>query len=276
VKGGLLTIPLGPPPAIPAPPVLPSVIGHRGAAGCAPENTLAALRWAKALDCRWVEFDVRLTADREPILLHDDRLARTTDGRGQVVRLPLAALRRHDAGGWFAPEFAGERIPTLAEAVALLAELELGANIELKAGRGDAADTGRVVAGALDQLWPPHLPAPLLSSFSPEALAAARLCAPQFARGRLFRRVPRDWRRRAETFGCASIHANHRRLAPTIVAEIRESGYCLLAYTVNEPARARVLLNWGVTSVISDVPHIILAGLDGGSRGTAGTGPDAI
>jgi glycerophosphoryl diester phosphodiesterase len=265
-----------PPPIIPAPPVLPSVIGHRGAAGCAPENTLAGLRRAKALECRWVEFDVRLTADREPILLHDDRLARTTDGRGQAARLPFAALRRHDAGGWFAPEFAGERIPTLAEAVALLAELELGANIELKAGRGNAADTGMVVAGALDRLWPPHMPAPLLSSFSPEALAAARPHASQFARGMLFRRVPRDWRERAETLGCVSIHADHRRLAPTIVAEIRESGYCLLAYTVNAPARARVLLNWGVTSVISDVPHIILAALDGGSRRNAGAGPDAI
>ena len=265
-----------PPPAIPALLVLPSVIGHRGAAGCAPENTLAGLRRAKALDCRWVEFDVRLTADREPILLHDDRLARTTDGRGRAVRLPLAALRRRDAGGWFAPEFAGERVPTFAEAVALLAELELGANIELKARRGDAADTGRVVAGALDRLWPPHLPAPLLSSFLPAALAAARQRAPQFARGMLFRRVPRDWRERAETLGCASIHADHRRLPPTIVAEIRESGYCLLAYTVNAPARARVLFNWGVTSVISDVPHIILAALEGGSRRTASAGPDAI
>jgi glycerophosphoryl diester phosphodiesterase len=242
------------------------VIGHRGAAGAAPENTLAGLRRAKALDCRWVEFDVRLTADREPILLHDDRLARTTDGRGTAVRWPLAALRRRDAGGWFAPEFAGEPIPTLAEAVALLAELELGANIELKAGRGDAADTGEVVAGALTRLWPPHLPMPLLSSFRREALIAARQRAPQFARGMLFRRVPRDWRARAETLGCAAIHADHRGLTPTIVAEIRKSGYCLLAYTVNEPVRARVLLRWGVISVISDVPHIILAALEGGSR----------
>ncbi len=251
------------------------MIGHRGAAHCAPENTLAGLRLAKALGCRWVEFDVRLTADREPILLHDERLERTTDGRGRAARLPLMALRRLDAGRWFAREFAGERIPSLAEAVALLAELELGANIELKAGRGDA-DCGWIVAGALARLWPPHLPAPVLSSFSPEALAAARQEAPQFARGMLFRRVPRDWRRRAETSGCASIHADHRRLAPTIVAQIRELGYCVLAYTVNEPARARALLNWGATSVISDVPHIILAALAGGPRQTAEAGPEEM
>jgi glycerophosphoryl diester phosphodiesterase len=254
---------------------LSPVIGHRGAARCAPENTLAGLRRAKALGCRWVEFDVRLTADREPILLHDERLARTTDGRGRAGQLPLAALRRRDAGRWFGPEFAGERIPTLAEAVALLAELELGANIELKASRGDA-DCGRIVAGALARLWPPHLPAPVLSSFSPEALAAARQEAPQFARGMLFGRVPRDWRRRAETSGCAAIHADHRRLASTIVAQIRESGYCVVAYTVNEPARACALLNWGATSVISDVPHIILAALAGRPWQTAAAGPQPI
>src|SRR5882757_10846072 len=73
-----------------APLQLPPVIGHRGAAACAPENTLAGLRKAKALGCRWVEFDVRLTADNQPVLLHDNRLERTTDGRGRVSALSLA------------------------------------------------------------------------------------------------------------------------------------------------------------------------------------------
>jgi glycerophosphoryl diester phosphodiesterase len=255
------------------------VIGHRGAAGCAPENTLAGLRRAKMLDCRWVEFDIRLTGDREPILLHDGRLDRTTDGRGRAARLSLAAIRRHDAGSWFSPAFAGEPIPTLAEAVALLAELGLGANIELKAGRANAVDTGRVAAGALARLWPPQLPAPLISSFSTEALVAARQSAPQFACGILCRSIPRDWRKRAKNLGCVAIHADHRRLSPATVAEIRASGYAVLAYTVNEPARAHVLFTWGVTSVFSDVPHIILAALAGGSsRQTVAVagGPAAI
>ena len=91
------------------------MIGHRGAAASAPENTLAGLRCAKALGCRWVELDVRLTADRQPVVIHDNRLQRTTDGRGRVSALPLAAIRRHDAGAWFAPSFAGERVPTLEE-----------------------------------------------------------------------------------------------------------------------------------------------------------------
>jgi glycerophosphoryl diester phosphodiesterase len=238
---------------------LPSVIGHRGAAACAPENTLAGLRKAAELGCRWVEFDVRLTKDNHLILLHDNRIDRTTDGRGSAAALSLAALHRCDAGSWRGPGFKGERIPTLADAVALLGEIGIGANVELKAVRGRQAETGAAAAAQLLRLWPSHLPAPLISSFHQDALAAARARAPEVARGILFRAVPRNWRAVAESLGCLAIHADHRRLHPAIAAEIRQSGYPLLAYTVNDPARAHMLLEWGVTSVFSDVPHILAA-----------------
>src|SRR5512142_2967244 len=116
-----------------APFRLPPVIGHRGAAAHAPENTLAGFRRAKALGCTWVEFDVRLTADGVPVLCHDPRLDRTTDRSGRVAAQTLAAIQTSDAGGWFAPVFAGERMPSLEEALLLCAELGLGANIEIKA-----------------------------------------------------------------------------------------------------------------------------------------------
>ena len=132
--------------------VLPRVIGHRGAAAYAPENTLAGFRKAKALGCHWVEFDVRLTGDSQPVLLHDDRLERTTNGRGGISGLQLAAVRRYDAGNWFHSSFAGERVPTLEEALLLLAELGLGANVELKAVRGREAATGAVVGELLGDL----------------------------------------------------------------------------------------------------------------------------
>jgi glycerophosphoryl diester phosphodiesterase len=238
---------------------LPSVIGHRGAAARAPENTLTGLRKARELGCRWVEFDVRLTMDKHLILLHDDRIERTTDGRGSAAALPLAALRRCDAGAWCGPGFKGERIPTLADAVALLGEIGIGANVELKAVRGREAETGAAAAAMLCRLWPSHLPVPLISSFHQDALAAARARSPGIARGILFRAVPKNWRAVAESLGCAAIHADHRRLHPAIAAEIRQSGYLLLAYTVNDPARAHLLLEWGVVSVFSDVPHILAA-----------------
>jgi glycerophosphoryl diester phosphodiesterase len=238
---------------------LPPVIGHRGAATCAPENTLAGLRQAKALDCRWVEFDVRLTADGQPVLLHDSRFERTTDGRGKLTALSLAEVRRHDAGSWFGPSFAGERVPTLEEAVSLLGELGIGANVELKATRGRETQTGTVVAEMLTRLWPSKLPPPLISSFQPGALAAAKAGAPGVARGILFRAIPKNWRIIAERLGCATIHAAHQRLSPAIVAEIRGCGYPVLAYTVNDPGRASTLFGWGVTSVFSDAPQRLRA-----------------
>jgi glycerophosphoryl diester phosphodiesterase len=235
---------------------LPRVIGHRGAASCAPENTLAGFRRARALDCQWVEFDVRLTADARPVVLHDDRLTRTTDGRGRVSALSLAAVRRHDAGAWFGASFAGERVPTLEEALTLLAGLGLGANVELKATRGREAETGTVVADLLARLCPSALPELLISSFRPAALAAAGARAPRIARGILFGVIPENWRAVAERLGCATIHADYRRLRPALVTEIREAGYPVLAYTVNDPGRANALFDWGVTSVFSDDPSL--------------------
>jgi glycerophosphoryl diester phosphodiesterase len=236
---------------------LPPVIGHRGVAGMAPENTLAALRRAHALGCRWVEFDVRLTGDGELILLHDDRLERTTNGCGIARALSLSAIRRFDAGSWFDPAFAGERVPTLAQAIAVLSELELGANVELKPNRGDAIETGTVAADAVTRLWPAHLPAPLISSFVPDAIEAVRQRAPAIARGLLLRSATGKRWRRAEVLGCATVNVDHRRLHPAVVAEIRKAACSVLAYTVNDEMRARELFEWGVSSVFSDVPQMI-------------------
>jgi glycerophosphoryl diester phosphodiesterase len=236
---------------------LPPVIGHRGAAARAPENTLAGLRRAKALGCSWVEFDVRLTGDGVPVLCHDPRLDRTTDGRGLVSARSFADIRDCDAGASFAPEFAGERVPPLDEALALAAELEHGANIEIKAERGRDYATAAAVAATVRRLGD-NAPSLLVSSFQAAAVAAIRTLAPQLLRGILFRLVPRGWIETARRLGCAVIGADHRRLWRGRVAAIRAAGYPLMAYTVNDPARARLLYAWGVTSVFSDVPDIIL------------------
>ena len=109
----------------------PWLVGHRGACDVAPENTLASFAQALADGADMVEMDLRLSADGAVVVFHDERLDRTTDGLGEVASLTLAELRRLDAGSWFAPRFAGERIPTLAEVfdwaqgrIALLLELK--------------------------------------------------------------------------------------------------------------------------------------------------------
>jgi glycerophosphoryl diester phosphodiesterase len=236
---------------------LPRVLGHRGAVASAPENTLAGFRTAAALGVRWVEFDVRLTYDGSCILLHDETVERTTNGAGRARDLTLAELQRLDAGSWFGPAFAGERIPTLEEAIATLAELGLGANIELKPSPGQEAETAQTALAIVKERWPEHLPTPLLSSFQEAALAAAREAMPEAPRGLLLGAVPPDWRQRAEDLDCATIHCDHRKLDPETVRAMTEAGYPVLAYTVNDAARAATLFERGVVAVFSDSPERI-------------------
>ena len=250
---------------------LPPVIGHRGAAAAAPENTLAGMRMARELGARWVEFDIRLSADGQCIALHDDTIDRTSDGRGEAVHLSFAALRRYDAGAWFDKRFAGERIPSFAEVIDLLGTLGLGANVEIKPAAGQEAATARAVAATLQDTWPAHLPPPLLSSFSPVALAVARDAAPGIARGHLFGRLTANWRAEVERLGCTTVHCDERRLDRATARAVIADGYPLLAYTVNRPERARELLGWGLSAVFTDCPDRIIADLPAGWK----TSPNA-
>ncbi|MBV9554224.1 MAG: glycerophosphoryl diester phosphodiesterase [Alphaproteobacteria bacterium] len=251
---------------------LPPVIGHRGAAAHAPENTLAGFRAARALGCTWVEFDVRLTGDGTLVVCHDDALGRTTDGTGRISRLPVDAIRRCDAGSKFAPLFAGEQVPTLAQALTLCGELGLEANVEIKAERGRAAATVAAVAAYVGGAGKNSGPPMLISSFLPDAAAAAAMLLPEVPRGMLWRKLPRGWRRIAAALGCTTIHLGHTELNSATVAQVTEAGYPLLAYTVNDPARARQLFGWGVASVFSDAPDIILAALANDAVGARGAG----
>jgi len=234
-------------------PDLPPVIGHRGAAGSAPENTLAGFRRAARLGLRWIECDVRCTADGVPVLLHDANLERTTDGRGPVARQSARAVAGLDAGSWFGAEFAGEPLPTLAAALACWRELGLAANLELKSEDGGAAALVDAVAAALDAARFPG--ALLISSFEPESIEAARARLPALPRGLLCEELSGDAIARALALSCRSVHAAAARLAPEAVAKARAGGLEVLAYTVNEPADARRLWACGVRSVFSDWPE---------------------
>jgi glycerophosphoryl diester phosphodiesterase len=242
-----------------AAPRVPHLIGHRGAALLAPENTLAGFRKAAEAGARWVEFDVRLSKDGRCVLLHDDTLERTSTGRGRADLYTLEELQRLDAGLWYGAAFTGERLPSLEEAIALLAELGLGANVELKPAPGAEIETARAVAAVLRASWPRSLPMPLISSFKEASLAAIRDAAPEFPRGLLVGAVPPDWRERAEALGCVTMHCNHKRLDRAQAREIIEAGYPLLAYTVNNPARAQELWAWGIASAITDCPDRLLS-----------------
>lgn len=238
----------------------PRVVAHRGGGTLAPENTLAGIDTGARLGLKMIEFDAKLSADDVVFLLHDDTVDRTSNGHGAAARMNYAKIAALDAGGWCDPRFAGEPMPTLAQVAERCARHGLAANIEIKPCRGRDVETGRRVAMEAARLWADCSPAPLLSSFSIEALAAARKAATGLPRGLLVGSVPADWRVLAAELGCVSLHADHRNLDAALVAEIKSAGLAILAYTVNDPDRARALGEWGVDTICTD--RIDLIGAD--------------
>ncbi len=234
------------------------VIGHRGAAGHAPENTLVSIRKAWDLGAGWVEFDTKITEDGAVIVFHDDKLKRTTGVKGDVAKTPLKEILTLDAGAWFGEAFAGERVPTLDQAIGVLEDLGLGANVEIKPSPGLAVETGRAVAAVLKTAWPETLPPPLVSSFDPSTLAAVGDAAPGLSRALLVFKIPRDWRARLKGLGCAALHVQAKHLTAEKAGAVIDAGYALRAFTVNDKAEAEKLFGWGAEAVISDFPDRIM------------------
>lgn len=226
---------------------LPKVVGHRGAMAYAPENTLESFREAHRRGATWVEIDVKLTADGVPIVMHDDSLKRTTG----VDRLAAETL---------AAELPAS-VPTFEQAIACFGELGLGCNIEIKPCKGREAETAQVAVAMLRRLWPARLPAPLLSSFKDASLAAARDTAPEFARALLIDELKDDWRGRALAVEAVGINTNGKRLTAPRAVEIKQAGYLLSTYTINDPDVARVLVAMGTDCVITDMPDVVLVAL---------------
>jgi len=243
---------------------LPRVIGHRGAAGYAPENTLAGFTVAAEQGVTCVEFDVRLTKDGVPVLLHDDDLVRTTDGSGPVAAMTLKEIKKLDAGSWFDESFAGEEVPTLAEALDVIHDCGMTPNIEIKANAGEHWHTGRVVGDELERLWPPGRPLPLVSSFKMRALAGFKRTRPDLPVGlNVWRRPHIEWACGARLLGCVSVHFSADRVTDRQIARAKASGRRVVCYTVNDAALAQHLFRRGVDAVFTDEPDIILAAVDG-------------
>ena len=244
-----------------ATPTLPPVMGHRGAAASAPENTLASIHHAGEAGVAWVEFDVMLTGDDRPVLFHDDSLARVTGRDALMADLPLEEVRSLDAGAWFDAAFAGETIPTLEQALALVQQLGLHPNIEIKPTLGRDVVTAVRVVETLADIWPRERPLPMISSFSRMSLAAVRACQPRWPLGLIAWELPADWRETLEALGCVSIHLAEGTVIGDTVQPLQAAGYQVAAFTVNDVDRARALRAMGVQSLITDDPGRILAGL---------------
>ena len=219
---------------------LPLVIGHRGARGLAPENTLPGFRLAYELGVSAVELDVHFVADCL-LIIHDDTLERTTDGRGKIASLDLQTLRSLDAGG-------GSPIPMLEE---MLAELPqgVGVNIELK-GPNTAVPTAKLLTAF------PELDL-LVSSFDHRELAHFHHLNHQVRVAPLFNRWRRDAWQIVEDLDAWSVNLSLKIVNQTIIEVAQRQGVKILIYTVNDLDVARRVLTQGATGVFTDYPDMI-------------------
>jgi glycerophosphoryl diester phosphodiesterase len=233
----------------------PRWIAHRGAGKLAPENTLAAFQLGARHGYRMFECDVKLSADDLPFLLHDDTLARTTNGQGVAGEQRWEALAKLDAGSWHSPPFAGEGLPLLDSIARFCLYHGYCLNIEIKPTPGQESRTGRVVANEAARLWStasgPVAP-PLLTSFAPAALQAARRAQPQLPRGLLLDALVDGWLESAQALQCVAIICQHRLWTAQTVAQAKQAGFRLLSYTVNDEASASRLIALGTDGIITD------------------------
>ncbi len=236
------------------------VFGHRGAKAYAPMNTLPAFELALAQGAHGIELDVHRSRDGHPVVCHDFTVDATSNGTGVVTQMTLAELKALDAGSWFSSAFAGAQIPTLDEVFEAVGH-KLIVNVEIKSM--DAAQTDgveEVVAdcirrhGMTDRV--------IVSSFNPYTLIRFRKIAPEVAIG--FLHMAAAAMPTADVMAdqpYEAFHPYYQDVTPKLVAQTHAAGRVVNTWTVNDPADALRLRDWGVDCVITDNPDVILQAL---------------
>jgi len=206
------------------------IIGHRGAAALAPENTLAGIRKASACGLRWIELDLSLLGDSTPVLSHDHEFDRCTNYSGSLSRSTLTDLLQIDAGSWFSQEWHNEKLPLLSDALFAFQMISV--------------------------YW--HDPDKLIiSSFDHQALSAYRALDAQANIGLLYDYLPERWHLQAAAIQACSIHCDCNAMTQADIQDVKASGYDLYCYTCNDPEQADRLFALGVDGIFTDNPFIM-------------------
>ena len=229
----------------------PLIVAHRGYSALAPENTLAAYRLAIAAGAPAAECDVSCTQDGQGVLLHDGTVDRTTDGTGPVTELTLAQVKALDAGSWKGEAFRGERIPTLAETLALTrGKLRLVIEVKQPGIAARVVETIRE-AEAMDDVT--------LISFSADTCRQLRDLEPTLPVGWLTVGCNEDDPDEADTLirtalaaHCQFLNVAWTGLRPSLMERARLAGMAVWAWTIDDPAAMRQMAERGVTAITTN------------------------
>ncbi len=229
----------------------PQIVGHRGARGLAPENTLPAFEVAAELDIDGVEFDVQRTADGALVVFHDDEVDRTTTGTGTLWEMSLAAIQALDAGTPFDARFAGTRVPTLRETLEYLKTTRLLLFIELK----DPWRFPGMAQQCVDLVRELDLvKRTQFRSFHHDVLHELYAIAPEISLSALWDdRLPAD-----DEVTWKTVDAPHQLLTPDNIRHMQARGQQVTAWTVNDVERARALMDAGIDGLCTDYPDRLL------------------
>jgi glycerophosphoryl diester phosphodiesterase len=226
------------------------IMAHRGDQKHAPENTLAAFRKAVAIGADCIELDVRRTRDGHLVVIHDERVDRTTDGIGRVADLSLAELRQLDAGSWFSPEHAGERIPTFPEAIAAIApHLTFATEIKEPPGLIEAQVLAALKeAGALART--------VITSFNADVIRLVKELEPSAKTGLIG--SDSGLLERAVAVGASWIDPYKDGCTPELVAAAHAAGIRVTTWIIDAPEELRHYEAMGVDRVTSNDPERLL------------------
>jgi glycerophosphoryl diester phosphodiesterase len=237
------------------------VIAHRGFSGRAPENTVAAIREAIEIGADMAEIDVTLTADNRVVVIHDETLQRTTNGSGNVAEHDFDEIRSLDAGSWFAPQFAGEKVPTLGEVLDLV-KGQILLNVEIKSEAVDRGISDKVAAaikerGMTDQV--------IVSSFSPTALEQMHAVAPEIRTAVLYNKELQRGQDPVEIvrgLGASAFNIRGSRLKAKMLRSCREQGIPVAVYTVDKPRKMKRWVKKGIDAIFTNHPDRLLEVLE--------------
>lgn len=235
----------------------PLIIAHRGWSARAPENTLSAFRLAMEFGVDGLELDVHMSRDGHVVVCHDERLERTTDGRGHIVEHSLEQLKQLDAGSWFSKEYAGERIPTLRELLEGITKSKWRGliNIELKSGVVRYPGLEQAVADLVREF--DLVEEVLISSFNHYSLVEIRRIASEIKTAPLYiSGLYQPWEY-ARSLGSQALHPMHAAAQPEIIAGAHAAGVLVNTWTIDQPDLARRLSDAGIDGIITNRPDEI-------------------
>lgn len=238
------------------------LVAHRGGAAEAPENTFGAFRRALRLGIRWFEIDVQMTRDGALVVIHDETVDRTTNGTGAVGSLSFNEIRSLDAGSWFSPEYAGEKVPTLREVLELCVQAGAGVLIELKSPHLYPGIEQKVAA-LLGELWTGGAQNFWCISFDPQSLERLHGIDSGVPLGRLFEFSTTQYAIKDEWLDAFCPHFGTVLQFPGQVDEAHRLAKHVFTWTVNREEDMRRLAELGVDAIMSDHPTLLLRTLGG-------------